>query len=73
MKHEHDGWLYYLPNGDLTFQTFESYRRRGHCVAATDYVRMDRIIGDDAYIKALENVTNTTPTQRDTLGKENAT
>ena len=30
MKHEHDGWLYYLPNGDLTFQTMDHYRRNGN-------------------------------------------
>ena len=72
MKHEHDGWLYYLPNGDLTFQTMDHYRRNGNLEPGA--LKCRRIYNDTGYLTALEeNVTNTTPTQRDTLGKENAT
>ena len=51
MKHEHDGWLYYHTNGDLTFQTMESYKRTGWVDVSC---RIERIRNDAEYLAALE-------------------
>ena len=53
MKHEHDGWLYYHTNGNLTFQTMEHYRRYGNLPGAP-VAKRRRIYNDAGYLAALE-------------------
>ena len=54
MKHEHDGWLYYQENGDLTFQTMEHFRRHGNLEPVPQ--RRRRIYNDAGYLAALEEM-----------------
>ena len=51
MKHEHDGWLYVMLNGELIFQTVDHAKRNGN---HKDYQSVFRVRNDWDYTRALE-------------------